>query len=175
MECETRSWIILGKVRLQYTNSLRVEGWFWLEWLPGCGRSVMECFLDLETPCNWVFSFKIFCQKVAMCSIFWAQLFLFFSLGLCLHMYEEWIRLENKAQNPCIQCFWICDFHDLFQSFLAMEFAYFGRSCLLSMCTKYLGHKEWICCIKRFGKHILVFFLYLILIKWINRIINSIN
>ena len=133
----------------------------------------MDCRLWITL--ELCFQFQLFLWKMQVWFLILGAAFLFFALGLqCVYMCEC-IRSEKSSPKPCIQWFSIFDFHDLFQSFLAMELAYFGRSCLLMWYTKSLGHDEWICCIKRFERWHLIFLSYLILIKWINNNNNSNN
>ena len=115
--------------------------------------------------------FWVFCQKMQVLFLILGAAFLFLGLGLqCVYMCEC-IRSKKSSPNPCIQWFWIFDFHDLFQSFfLPSNHCQLLRIFPYWVCTKSWGHDGWKCCIKRFERCDLLFLSYLILIKWLFKI-----
>ena len=175
MKMQIRIWESLWTGWCYSTNFLSVETGKVLSHVQEGPNNRLECLLSFESHCNYVFSFDIFCQKLQVCFWWLCAASLFLGLGLCSCIYVEWIRLTIQAQSPCIHVLEIWFFHIFFNPFSIEILPNLDDFVPLRRCTKSLSHVEGICCIKRFERHDLVFFSYLILIKWINNNKNSNN
>ena len=94
-------------------NLIGMASWMCQE----CNGIVIWLWNELEL----CFQFQLFLWKMQVLFLILGAAFLFLSIRFCLYMYAASLGQTKQAHDPCIQCFWICDFHDLFPNLFAMK------------------------------------------------------